>query len=221
MYAAMSEQERKHKILMIRELGEGAFIVRFERLGLVFDAGQYIHVGPLPGIDRREYSVYSGPDEDFLEILVKEVSAGSVSPKLRTLEPGEMVDVEGPFGFFRIEPGEHFRPCLFIATGTGISPFHSLTLAHSELDYRLVHGVRNTRELYEHESYSADRLVSCVSRETDGDYHGRVTHWLKDHPADPDSMVYLCGNCDMIYEVYDILGEQGIPADRIHAEVYF
>ena len=211
----------KHKVLGVREWGEGAYVLRIERLGLDFEAGQYIHVGPLPGIDRREYSVYSGPDEDFLEILVKEVSEGSVSPRLRRLEKGDPVDVEGPFGFFRIEPGELSASFLFIATGTGISPFHSLTRAHQGLNYRLIHGVRNSRELYEHSEYPAGRLVSCLSRENGGDYSGRVTDWLRENPAGEGSMAYLCGNCDMIYEAYDILGDQGVPADRIHAEVYF
>ncbi len=217
----MSREELKHKVLEVRELGEGTFVVRFERRNLEFDAGQYIHVGPLPGIDRREYSVYSGPGENFLEILVKEVDDGSVSPKLHSLKIGEPVDVEGPFGFFRIEAGDLSRPFLFIATGTGISPFHSLLNRYPELDYQLIHGVRNSREFYEHSDYPTGRLTSCLSRESGGDYEGRVTEWLKDNPADPESMVYLCGNCDMIYEVYDILGGQGIPADRIHAEVYF
>ncbi len=218
----MARLDRKHKVLQLRELGDGAFIVRIERLGLDFHSGQYIHVGPLPGIDRREYSVYSSPSDDFLEILVKEVETGAVSPRLRQLKAGDEVDVEGPFGFFRLEEGDLSRPFLFIATGTGISPFHSLTRTWPDIDYTLVHGVRHSLDFYEHGEYRADRLIRCVSRETgSGDYDGRVTGWLRDNPVPEDAMVYLCGNCDMIYDAYDILGEQGIPADRIHAEVYF
>ena len=211
----------KHRVLGVRDLGEGAYVLRFERHNLFFEPGQYIHVGPLPGIDRREYSVYSRVDDDFLEILVKEVAEGSVSPQLRRLQKDSLVDVEGPFGFFRIEPADLSRPLLFIATGTGISPFHCLTGSHPELDYTLVHGVRNPREFYDHDSYPAERLVSCTSRESGGLFQGRVTRWLKENPAPEDALAYLCGNCDMIYEAYDILGEQGVSADRIHAEVYF
>ncbi len=211
----------KHAVIDVRELGAGTYILRFERRNLDFEPGQYIHVGPLPGIDRREYSVYSSISDDFLEILVKEVSEGSVSPRLRRLEKGELVDVEGPFGFFRIEEGDLSRRFLFIATGTGISPFHCLTRSWPEIDFRLIHGVRTSEELYEHTEYDPSRLVTCISREDSGDYNGRVTAWLKENPAPEGCMAYLCGNCDMIYEVYDILGSQGVSADRIHAEVYF
>ena len=217
----MPRDGAQHEILALRETGDGAFVLRIERRGLEFEPGQYIHVGPLPGIDRREYSVYSGPEDDFLEILVKEVAAGAVSPELRRLKPGDLVEVEGPFGFFRIEPGDLSRPFLFVATGTGISPFHCLTRAYPDLDYRLIHGVRGGRDLYDHHAYPPERVVSCLSREEGGDYAGRVTGWLRENPPHREAMAYLCGNCDMIYEAYDILGKQGIPADRIHAEVYF
>ena len=218
----MVSETNRHEVLSVRDLGSGAYVLRMERKGLEFEAGQYIHVGPLPGIDRREYSVYSPTGEDCLEILVKEVPAGSVSPRLRRLAPGDRVDVEGPFGFFRLEPGrDESAPLLFLATGTGISPFHCLAGSHPGLNYRLIHGVRTAEERYDHDAYPSDRVVACVSREDGGDFRGRVTDWLREHPAPPDAMVYLCGNSDMIYEAYGLLGEQGITSDRIFAEVYF
>ena len=265
----MTIEAARHAVLALRDLSESAYVLRIERKGLDFEPGQYIHVGPLPGIDRREYSVYSAPGDDFLEILVKEVPEGVVSPSLRRLAAGEHVDVEGPFGFFRIEEGDLAAPFLFIATGTGISPFHCHTRSRPQLDYTLIHGVRSVTELYDHGAYDAGRLVSCISR-PEGDpapagtatggiapactpsagapagrapagrapasasastssaappaarnFRGRVTDWLRENPAPENCMAYLCGSCDMIYEVYDILGAQGLSSDRIHAEVYF
>ena len=222
----MTIEAARHAVLALRDLSESAYVLRIERKGLDFEPGQYIHVGPLPGIDRREYSVYSAPGDDFLEILVKEVPEGVVSPSLRRLAAGEHVDVEGPFGFFRIEEGDLAAPFLFIATGTGISPFHCHTRSRPQLDYTLIHGVRSVTELYDHASYDAGRLVSCISRPEGAsvparNFRGRVTDWLRENPAPEHCMAYLCGSCDMIYEVYDILGAQGLSSDRIHAEVYF
>ena len=130
-----------------------------------------------------------------------------------------LTEVEGPFGFFRLEESDSHH--LFIATGTGISPFHCMVQANPGLNYTLVHGVRNAEEFYEHQHYRRENLIRCTSRQDTGDFHGRVTGWLQENPANPSSFVYICGGCSMIYEVYDILGEQGIPSDRIHAEVYF
>ncbi|MFP4535433.1 MAG: hypothetical protein ACLFNP_06895 [Spirochaetaceae bacterium] len=53
------------------------------------------------------------------------------------------------------------------------------------------------------------------------EYYGRVTDYLRAHPVSPEAACFLCGNCDMIYEAFDILQEQGIPHDRLFAEVYF
>ncbi len=35
------------------------------------------------------------------------------------------------------------------------------------------------------------------------------------------TLIYLCGNCDMIYEVYDLLISGEFNADHIKTEVYF
>ena len=110
---------------------------------------------------------------------------------------------------------------LFIATGTGIAPFHSLTGSYPDFDYTIIHGVRYATEAYESSSFPQDRYVLCTSRDAEGDFKGRVTDYLATHEVDSDTLVYLCGNCDMIYEVYDQLTSRGIDSDQIKTEVYF
>lgn len=72
-----------HEILDIRHLTDSTFVLRFERKGLEFEAGQHICVGPPNGIHTREYSIYSSENEEYIEILVKEVVNGLVSPSLK------------------------------------------------------------------------------------------------------------------------------------------
>jgi ferredoxin--NADP+ reductase/benzoate/toluate 1,2-dioxygenase reductase subunit len=205
----------------VRNLSPSAYVLRMERNGLEFAPGQYINVGLAGRHDMREYSVYSGAGEGFLEILVKEVEGGLVSRKLRRCKPGDEVAVEGPFGFFTIPPeARSGGRLLLIATGTGISPFHCFALSYPGLDYRLLHGVRETSELYEHSVFGG-RVTSCLSRGEGGDFSGRVTDHLRARPADPGTLCYLCGNCDMIYEAFDILRGQGVPSRQLFAEVYF
>lgn len=232
MSGSLTGTAASHLVHDIRMLSESAFVLRFDRGGLDFVPGQYISVGLQSEVEMREYSVYSSPDDDFLEILVKEVTGGSVSRKLRRTEPGVRLSVDGPFGFFTMnreirESGK----LVFIATGTGISPFHCFARAYPELTYTMLHGVRTVEELYEHTAFPADRVTACISRSDPGEARGRspgtqivggrVTDYLRSNAIDPDSFFYLCGNCDMIYEAFDVLKSKGAQPEHLYAEVYF
>ena len=212
---------RKHKVILTKQLTESTFVIRLDRNELQFQTGQFILLG-FNGIDRREYSVYSGEKDDFIEVLVREVEGGKVSAKLKRLKPGDTVQVDGPFGFFKFSPDMYaVKKFLFVATGTGISPFHSFVRTHAEMDYQLVHGVRFAEEAYDHQDFVADRITLCTSGETKGDYYGRVTAYLAELDIEKDTNCFLCGNSEMIYEVFDILTGKGIPVSNIFSEVYF
>lgn len=211
-----------HTVHSVQHLTDTAFVVRFDRGGIDFEPGQYVTVGIHGDVDIREYSVFSAPSDDYLEILVKLVEGGSVSKRLREVLPGDLLDVEGPFGFFTMpEDVRRTREVLFVATGTGVSPFRSFVRAYPTLRYRLLHGVRHTHELYAKEVFDAKRFVSCVSRGDGGAFRGRVTDYLRSHPAAAGTPCYLCGNCDMIYEAFDILQTAGVEPENLYAEVYF
>ncbi len=173
-------------------------------------------------MDQREYSVYSGERDEFLEVLVREVTDGKVSPKLKNLKESMVVEVDGPFGFFKFNP-EQFagKKFLFIATGTGISPFHSFVRTFPQLEYRLIHGVRYESEAYEHHDFNKEKVILCTSGENNGCFYGRVTDYLITQKIEPGTNCFLCGNSEMIYEVFDILTAKGIPVSDIYSEVYF
>lgn len=211
-----------YRVRSIREVSPSAYILRFNRDGFSFRPGQYVHLGRAGRLDRREYSLYSPPDRDYLEILIKEVGGGLVSRELKRCRPGEPLALAGPFGNFLIR--EEDRPAgrfLFVATGTGIAPFHCFVRSYPGLDYTLLHGVRAVLEGYDWRVFERRRLVTCISREPDGDFHGRVTSYLRAHPPDPRTLCYLCGNSDMIYETLAVLRDGGVPSGRIFAEIYF
>jgi len=215
-----------HKVLDNRSVGEAAFVLRLERCGLSFQAGQWINLGRRGSVERREYTVYSPPAADYIEVLVKEVEGGLVSTELRRCRPGDALAVDGPHGSFCIDPRSAAGRFLFIGTGTGVSPFHCFALSHPGLDYALLHGARSARQLYEHEVFDPRRFIACISgpdRQAIGAqvHAGRVTSFLREHPVEPTRLCYLCGNSDMIYECYAVLRQYGVPASRILAEVYF
>ena len=229
---------RTHRVLERRDLSSGVFVLRFTREGLRFAPGQWINVGPGGRREQREYSIYSSPREEFLEILVKEIPDGSVSPALRRCRPGDGVEVEGPHGAFTLVEGTREAPrFLFCATGTGVSPFHCFAQDRPGLDYLVLHGVRDRKDFTETGVFDSRRYIPCVTRGPAGigAYQGRLTSLLKKKPVDSSTpgvdsstpwvdsatYCYLCGNSDMIYEVYGILRDRGVSREQIFAEVYF
>ncbi len=211
-----------HKLVEIVILTESTYILRMEKNDMQFDAGQHILLGKENDPDQREYSIFSGENDKYLEVLIKEVEDGSVSKHLKNLKLGDKLNVEGPLGFFglhkdKIDTGKF----LFIASGTGIAPFHSMVKTHPNLDYKILHGIRVCNEAYGKESYNKDRYIRCTSREADCDFEGRVTDYIKQNEFSEDTICYFCGNFKMIREAMDLLEKKGIPGNQLHAEVYF
>ncbi len=211
-----------HQVISIRQLTNSAYVVRMTRRGLRFRAGQHILLGKAGSIHNREYSVYSGEHDDYFEVLIKEVDEGLVSKQLKKLKADDMVQLEGPLGFFTI-PAENIETSdfLFIATGSGIAPFHSFVRSYPSINYTLLHGVRYGFEAYDKTDYVSDKHILCTSGDKTGDYHGRVTQWLRENYVASNTHCYLCGNFNMIHEAFEILEQKGIPPSNVHAEVYF
>jgi ferredoxin--NADP+ reductase/benzoate/toluate 1,2-dioxygenase reductase subunit len=210
-----------YRLQDIRVLTPETYVMRIDRNDMIFKAGQHITLG-IPGNNQvREYSIYSTEQDPSLEVLIKEVEVGSVSKQLRKIIPGELLEVDGPFGYFTLDEKKMDVPYLFIGTGTGIAPFRSIAGSYPGLNYTLLHGVRFAEDGYERHHYPSGRYVLCTSRDNHGDFHGRVTDYLKQHELNSDTLVYLCGNCDMIYDVYDLLTSKGFPSANIKTEVYF
>lgn len=210
------------KVLSVHWLSKSAFVIRMERGDFEFTPGQHISVGCQGSSYVREYSVYSGINDDYLEILVKKVEEGKVSNELAMVREGTYVTVDGPFGFFTLDEQQFkSRKFFFIATGSGISPFHSFIRSYESIDYTLIHGVRTESEFYDYSAYESSRLVSCTSRAETGSVSGRVTNWLDSHTVAPDNLYYMCGNNQMILQVMSHLKNKGVPASQLFTEEYF
>lgn len=210
-----------HCITDIRILTEDTFVLRFSRQDLEFKAGQRIIVGLKNDLDQRDYSIYSGEKDDYLEILVKEIDEGNVSVKLRNCKQGEELNVDGPYGTFILrEEDRSSARLIFIATGTGISPFHSFVRSYNNIDYILIHGIRYREDAYDRDQYDQDRYKLCVSGETIGTKQ-RVTDYVRELKITRDMYFFLCGNGSMIYDVSKILINKEVRDDRILREIYF
>lgn len=215
-------QEHKYQVQEVRNLTDSTYVVRLNRNALDFRAGQHITLGPANAVESREYSIYSGEQDDHLDVLIREVDDGNISKKLRRMAPGDSLHFDGPVGYFTLDENDlKTKKFVFIASGTGIAPFHSFVKSYPGLDYTLLHGVRYGHEAYDRDDYDPERYVLCTSRDEQGDFHGRVTQYLKKNIYNTEALYYLCGNINMIYEAFDLLRLKGVPANQMHAEVYF
>lgn len=211
-----------HQLLELEELTPETFVLHFERNGFQFQPGQYAVLRNPENGEGREYSIYSSNQDECLSFLIRTVEFGDFSRYLRHLTPGSTLQIEGPRGFFVLdEEVLGGQSTLLIATGTGISPFHSFVKSYPQLNYRLLHGVHFPDEAYGRNTYDPQRYQLCTSRQEGADYFGRVTYYLKENPVTEGTVCYLCGNSDMIEEVTDILEGYGVSAENIRSEVFF
>ena len=211
-----------YKVLDLRQLTENTFILSLPKSRFKFVAGQHISLSITGDYQSREYSIYSAEEGDNLEILVKEVEGGYFSPKLKHLKIGDMVEVHGPFGKFGLdEKKRETHQHVFIASGTGIAPFHSIVKSVPGLNYKVILGVRYSSEAYEIEHYDMERFTVCASRDEKGDFNGRLTEYLKKIDFSKNTCFYLCGNSDMIFDAMEILKSKGFDRESVTVEVYF
>ena len=220
--ASPAEKLPAHRVLRVRPLTDATYVLRVERNGVDFTPGQYFIINRKGSFEAREYTIYSSKDDEHLDFIITEVEGGAVSPELRKCAPGDLLELEGPMGYFHIDqPADNGTRHCFIATGTGIAPYHSFIGSFSNLDYVLMHGVRFAGDRYDVDDYDPKRYIQCVSRENGGNFQGRVTDYIRQHPVDTGMLFYLCGNCDMLFEAYDILVDQGVERHRIMTEVFY
>jgi ferredoxin--NADP+ reductase len=209
------------KVLQIQNLSLSTYILRIENKHGAFKAGQCFSIGtPSLGIN-REYSIYSGVNEPYLEFLIKEVQGGVVSPRLRNLAPGSEVTITGPFGSFCINEMEMIRKrYLFIASGTGIAPFHSFIRSFPELNYRILHGIRDSSDEFKGSIFEKGHYFPCISQPRENFKPERVTEVLQRIDLEDDE-VFICGNKNMIADCIKILRAKKINGDRIQTETFF
>jgi ferredoxin--NADP+ reductase len=211
-----------YKVISNRTLTKDTFVLRTERPSSTIVAGQCFSVG----LDRlginREYSMYSAAEDDYVDFLIRKVEGGSLSTALSILVKGDMVELGGPYGEFRINPEySRTKKFVFIATGTGIAPFHSFCRSFPEIDYEILHGIRFENEKYDQNSYDKHRYKAFVSRPNRGGRGDYVTSEMFERKLDPDELYYLCGNRNMITDCTSLLREKGIYGDSIFTETFF
>ncbi|XOJ84582.1 FAD-binding oxidoreductase [Methylophilaceae bacterium Uisw_099_01] len=206
----------------IEHLSKDTFKIRIKRPDIEIISGQCFNIG-LPGLQiNREYSIYSAANSKYLDFLIRAVEGGRVSSALQKIKPGDLIEVDGAYGDFCLkDPMNSNQEYLFIATGTGIAPFHSFVTTWPTMNYKLLHGVRFTEECYHANVYKEGSYIPCISKPADGSKGMRVTDYISDNEFSSNIQFYICGNRNMIIDTFEILHNKGISGDNITTEVFF
>ncbi len=188
---------------------------------------------------RRSYSICA-PAGAAPRIGVREIPDGLFSRWLiREVKPGDVIDVQTPSGSFAADQdlsGRH----LCIAAGSGVTPMLSIAatvLLNPESTVTLLYGNRRTtsvmfaEELADLKNRHRERLelVHVLSREPrdvelfsgrlDAERLRRLITLLV--PVGALDHVWLCGPFGLIDDARAVLEELGVPADRVHFELFY
>lgn len=214
--------------------------LRLERLdGALppFRAGQYVSVLVSIGAvcTSRAYSISSAPGEPHLDVTVRRKPGGFVTEHLFTLVPGAHLETSGPTGAFVHEPLIDRGPLVFLAGGSGITPFRSMwrDFERREMTERvhLVFGVRTPREVIYHDELKelAARspwfTYSVIVSEPTAKYRGRKglldAERLRAEVEDlAAARFFVCGPNAMRELVEAALAELGVPRHHVRRELY-
>ncbi len=201
-----------------------------------FRAGQYLNI-VLPGGQRRSYSMANPPHEsDAIQLHVRHVEGGRFSDMARQLNPGDVLDVELPFGQVQLSQDEQSH-LICVCGGTGFAPVKSLlddlAKQKSQRQVTLVWGAKDAAGLYllDHisrwrKSLPHFKFEAVVENECEalflGVFHGRVDDALLALGSELTNLeVYCCGSPNMVIAVKKVcLNALGLQADKFHADVF-
>ena len=186
----------------------------------------------------RSYSLSDAPSTDHYRVSVKEELHGVVSGYLkRKVQIGAVLDISAPRGNFILQQDDD--PVVLLSAGVGATPvlamLHALASAKTTRPVWWLFGARNRED----HPFAAEarRLVNVLpsarsyvkysqpGREDrlgpDYDASGRLSTADIAKLGLPDSAhFYLCGPATFMEDLSSGLRAKGIPASRIHSEVF-
>jgi ferredoxin-NADP reductase len=209
--------------------GIATFWFRPER-PIKFIAGQYLELYlPHEPMDnrgsRRWFTISSSPSEPRVALTMRlPEQPSSFKQTLRTLRVGSTVTLSDPLGDF-VLPKDRSIPLVFVAAGTGCTPYASMIKWLVERDeVRDIHLIYATSEpdafLFHDvwQAYKPLRLSRMVSRAPDT-WREHIGHLntprvLESLQAKQDSLLYLAGAQSLIEPLYIALLDH-LPRSQI------
>lgn len=202
------------EVLYKKYLTEDLLIIGFES-DMSFKAGQFFHLiidKNNPDDEKtgfRPYSILNSPSDSksrkVIESYIKLIPNGLGSNFLNSLNVGDKVLLRGPYGRFLFDKDSKVH--IFLCTGTGIAPIHSIITENVDSEMVLFYGARNIKELLYHKEF-----LTLSDKHKSFKYYPTLTqensHWkgLKGRISEHIGLIneysgntfYICGQKEFI-----------------------
>ena len=227
----------KLKILEVIDRVHRVRTLRFEKPeGFDFYPGQFALIAmEINGENvKRAYSYASSPTEPYIDLTIKKVEGGKMSPKLYDSKPGDFLEVKGPYGRFYLDE-THMHNIVLVCGGTGVAPGRSIVkyVVDKKLDHvkvSLFVGARRPQELLykeefekihqEHHNIGIFFTVNSADNQYWPWHQGVFTLDFIRECAHQliGPIYYLCGPPNMVQDLMHDLEEGGVPPKNIHTD---
>jgi len=181
------------------------------------------------------FTIASSAHDEFTEFTIR--GAGDFTRRIRRLQPGQPVWVDGPHGAFTSDLTTASAGFVLMAGGVGITPMLSMvrTAAHrgDPRPFRLVVVASALEDLFFREELATlrryiDLEVTEVLRRPRPDWSGPIggidvplMSLVVGDLGDPQDLDYfICGPPGMVVDAMNVLDEMSVPADRVHTEQF-
>lgn len=200
---------------------------------LSFYAGQTLMIHVSDTVNRA-MSIGSPPQEQKITIYDDISPMGPLSHYIIDRKVGDQITFMAPLGRFVLDKTNN-RKKVFVATGTGVAPFISMTadyyITGGTAPITIYFGVRYQEDIFLAEKLAEFRqkfslfnyilTLSKPAPDWKGE-RGRVTNQVFSKEIDLlNSDIYLCGNRAMVDEMKAKLLSSGIPEAQIKTELYY
>jgi propane monooxygenase reductase subunit len=192
-----------------------------------FKPGQYVDIR-IPGTDHHRSFSMANTDSGSLEFMIKQYPGGKFSGLLDSLQPGDELEVTGPYGVFTLRPSSP-RRLLFIGGGAGMAPIlsllRSLRETESPREAAYYYGARTEADLFGLEELEGlpCGFVPALSEDSNG-WKGEcglitdVVSRLEGDVAEVDA--YVCGPPPMVEAAIALLEAKGVPEAHIYYDKF-
>ncbi len=204
-------------------------------------AGQFVVLRMRPRQDSppllRSYSLSGPPSDEQYRISVKLEPDGAAGKYLSGVRAGDVLEVSEPRGGFIVQPGA--GPVVLLSAGIGVTPvlamLHALAASATPREVWWLHGARDRKShsfgieaqhLLGMLAHGRSRIwysrpVTNDREGTDYDATGHVgAEALEQFGVPREGDFYICGPSNFLGNLRRGLAAWGIPADRIHSEMF-